>query len=201
MILGEGVYVGRVRNGLRDGEGIFTDDAGAVYTGSWSLDKPHGFGIKTSLTGSKYEGMYTHGTRHGSGRYTFPSGDMYVGQFHNGTMSGKGTMTWAVSGAQYSGQWRDGLMDGKGMKIEADAVVDGSFRRGRVHGWAIKSFSGATPGTGGDSHVGNYWEVRPTRRNGALLIICNAPIPTHPGRTEGIRDVPFWPHCCDEQQQ
>jgi len=161
VIRGEGVYVGHVRNGLRDGEGTFTDDAGAVYTGSWSLDKPHGFGTKTNPTGAKYEGMYHTGRRHGSGRYTFPSGDVYVGQFHDGTMHGNGTMTWAASGAQYSGQWRGGLMDGKGVKIEAEGVVDGSFRRGRVHGWATKSFSGATPGSGGDSHVGNYCEVRP----------------------------------------
>ena len=47
-----GEYSGKVRRGLREGEGTFTCEDGNVYRGSWRADNRHGFGVEEYTGGS-----------------------------------------------------------------------------------------------------------------------------------------------------
>lgn len=159
LVTREGQYYGQCRNGLREGEGRFEDAAGNIYFGGWKLDQPSGFGTKAMASGARYEGFHAKGKRHGNGRYTFSNGDFYSGMWCEGAMQGKGTMMWA-SGDRFSGYWYRGQMHGIGIKTDTESVVKGTFSRGKVHGWARKTFYNGSTDVGKDHDIyeGNYWQ-------------------------------------------
>ena len=55
------VYEGRMRDGKKHGQGIFTWAKGTRYEGEWRYNKPHGYGIYTDTAGDRFEGEWHNG--------------------------------------------------------------------------------------------------------------------------------------------
>ena len=71
------------------GHADFAD--GAVYTGEWKSNQPHGSGTYSSPSGSAYDGEFKLGQPHGRGTYVYGNTE-YTGQFRNGRFFGPGTL-------------------------------------------------------------------------------------------------------------
>ena len=54
------------------------------YVGEIKNGKPNGQGILTFPNGNKYEGEWKDGKRHGQGKYTTSSGRKYIGEWKDG---------------------------------------------------------------------------------------------------------------------
>lgn len=51
-------YEGEIKNGLREGWGIYHYRNGALYEGEWMEGKKHGVGIMKYANGDRYEGNW-----------------------------------------------------------------------------------------------------------------------------------------------
>jgi len=60
-------YVGEMREGKRNGKGVFTSANGDRYDGEWQDDKRNGKGVAISPKGDHYEGEWRDDRPHGSG--------------------------------------------------------------------------------------------------------------------------------------
>ena len=67
-----GNYVGKFKDGKKNGQGTFTYPEGQKYVGRWKDDKRNGQGTLTSPSGYKYEGEWKDGKPDGQGTETFP---------------------------------------------------------------------------------------------------------------------------------
>ena len=81
-----GQYVGKFKDGKKNGQGTFTYPEGQKYVGRWKDDKRNGQGTLTSPSGYKYEGEWKDGKPDGQGTETFPDGSKYVGEWKGGEM-------------------------------------------------------------------------------------------------------------------
>jgi hypothetical protein len=61
---------------------------GAVYTGNFKDDLPHGEGVLIGADGSRYDGLFSAGRRDGEGILILPDGNRYEGLFVNDTFVG-----------------------------------------------------------------------------------------------------------------
>ena len=71
---------------MRDGIGEMFFQGGAVYSGSWKNDKPHGQGEYQNggeFKGDKYNGLFEEG-QFKDGKYTWSDGNYYIGKWLNG---------------------------------------------------------------------------------------------------------------------
>ena len=76
-------YDGYVRDGKRDGHGVYIDKAGNRYEGEWSNDRAQGYGTKVfSSKGDRHEGYYESDKRSGWGIYVWRCGDNYFGEWN-----------------------------------------------------------------------------------------------------------------------
>ena len=83
-----GTYMGRWKDGLRDGIGKFVWNNGDMYNGTWFNDKRHGQGVYLWHDGSKYAGNYSFGIRSGYGIYYYTNGTIYEGTWQNNLKHG-----------------------------------------------------------------------------------------------------------------
>jgi clan AA aspartic protease (TIGR02281 family) len=119
-----GVYVGQVRNGLRDGQGTYVWADGRRYTGSFKDGFSDGRGIYTLPNGEKYEGDYAANRRTGQGTYTWADGRRYVGAFRDDLPNGQGVYTWP-DGRRKAGEFHDGEFVGDAnVTLAAAQAVD-----------------------------------------------------------------------------
>jgi len=81
-------YVGEWKDGVRNGQGIFT------------------FG-KGKHEGDKFVGEYKDGVRNGQGTYTWTNGQKYVGEWKDEKENGQGTMSLS-NGEKFVGEYKDG---------------------------------------------------------------------------------------------
>ena len=81
-------YVGDWKDGVRNGQGIFT------------------FG-KGKHEGDKFVGEYKDGVRNGQGTYTWTNGQKYVGEWKDEKENGQGTMSLS-NGEKFVGEYKDG---------------------------------------------------------------------------------------------
>ena len=80
----DGKYLGKIRNGVPEGQGTFTFSDGEKYEGEWKDGNEHGQGTYTSPDGIKYEGEWKDGEFHGQGTLSFPDGGKYEGEWKGG---------------------------------------------------------------------------------------------------------------------
>ena len=69
-----------MKNGLRNGKGVFITPDGLKYDGEWENGLKNGYGtfsIKDVLT---YEGDWVEGIKHGNGRTKWASGNVFDGE-------------------------------------------------------------------------------------------------------------------------
>jgi len=79
-------YVGEIRNGEPNGQGILTDSTrGYKYEGKWRDGQKTGHGIETQREYYSYEGRFKNGEHHGQGTFiSFRNGkSKYIGEFRN----------------------------------------------------------------------------------------------------------------------
>ena len=57
----DGKYVGKIRNGLPNGQGTYTSPYGRKYVGEWKDGKYDGQGTSTTSDGREYVGEYKEG--------------------------------------------------------------------------------------------------------------------------------------------
>jgi hypothetical protein len=112
----DGQYKGTLRNGKKDGWGIFE------YS-----------------TGRRYEGEWVNGKRHGVGILFFSDGNIWKGEWKNGEQNGRGVLIFADRGVFSGGTWKnnelvkDSLLTKltKKDKDEFASVVDGLVRESK----------------------------------------------------------------------
>jgi hypothetical protein len=107
-----GVYVGILKDNLRNGHGIMTyeknsdlhEDVKMTYEGEWKNDSRHGKG-KMTTSSSIYEGEWKDDVRYGKGKMTYKFGIRIKleGEW-KGNSVGKGKMTFK-NGDIYEGGW------------------------------------------------------------------------------------------------
>lgn len=105
------VYIGEVRNKMKNGKGKLMDPSGDVYEGDFEDDKIQGKGKFTGSDGTIYEGEWRDGLQHGYGKESWPDGCFFIGYHKKGLKEGDGRYVWA-DGPIYSGNWQAGMVEG-----------------------------------------------------------------------------------------
>jgi hypothetical protein len=83
-----GTYTGKLRNGVRHGEGVLTWSDGKKYVGEFKGGKFHGQGTLSASDGRKYVGEWTDGKRHGHGTQYEKKGNVSGKALEEGTRKG-----------------------------------------------------------------------------------------------------------------
>jgi len=100
-------YLGEVKGGKANGNGVGIWITGSVYKGEWRNNIRHGQGIYEWADGERYEGTYVDGKRQGFGKYYWPNGERYEGQWLDDRRNGKGILFDPDSNIKYEGEWRE----------------------------------------------------------------------------------------------
>ena len=103
-----GRYEGEVKNGLREGKGIYYHNNGDRYEGDWRNGKQEGKGIYYYNSGSRYEGDWRNGKKEGKGIYYYSNGDRYEGNWKNDKEEGEG-IYYFNNGKILKGNWKNGV--------------------------------------------------------------------------------------------
>lgn len=117
-------YVGEFKDGIFNGQGIYTKGNIYKYEGGFKAGKFSGSGTLNYGYGDgyigefkyKYEGGFTDGKFSGSGTLTFGNGERYIGEFKDGSFNGQGIYT-KTNGYKYEGSFRFGKSNGNGTLI------------------------------------------------------------------------------------
>ncbi len=102
----ESVYVGKVSNGLPNGQGVWSHPNGEKYVGSFEDGKFNGEGTYTWPDGRKYVGEWVGDKREGQGKLTLQDGSNYDGEWWNDKKNGRGIWTYSDRRVK-SGIWKD----------------------------------------------------------------------------------------------
>ena len=101
-------YSGSFVNGKFEGVGKYCwFESGAVYKGMIKNGIRHGEGVWSNSVGDRYEGMYESNRKCGNGVLKYSNGNVYKGNFVNDLRHGYGEMIW-TNGERYSGNWKFG---------------------------------------------------------------------------------------------
>ena len=109
-----GRYEGELKNGKRDGKGLFQWLDGDIYFGDWKDDKREGKGKYCYSDGDVYLGDWVNDKKEGKGVYSFNHGNKYDGDFQNDKREGKG-IEYYKNGTRYEGDFKNNKREGKGI--------------------------------------------------------------------------------------
>lgn len=104
-----GRYDGELRDGMKNGRGVYTFVTGGRYDGEWRDGKRTGRGVMMYSSGNRYEGEFVNDKRHGRGIFTYTDGSRYEGEWRNDLPNGVGTSK-QPDGSTYSGTWTNGCI-------------------------------------------------------------------------------------------
>lgn len=147
----DGVYVGEIKDGKRNGNGTMTYSNGNEYSGGWKDDIQSGEGVFTWANGDVYEGNFDSGKMSGQGKKTtkFANGEISVieGVFEDGMVSGQIKMDYTFADGTkfvYEGEYQNEGLNGTGKKTtyyaDGTSVLDeGKFVNGNLSGTAIRT--------------------------------------------------------------
>lgn len=85
-ILSIGLFAQCIEGECENGEGVFMNKDGDLYTGTFSAGKLDGKGICHFSWGTKYVGEWTDGNFNGKGSYYYPDGKIESGTWKNGIL-------------------------------------------------------------------------------------------------------------------
>ena len=80
----DGKYTGTMKNGKKDGHGIFCWDDGERYEGEWKNGDMNGQGTYYYASGNRYEGGWKNDKKEGYGVFYRSNGDRYEGEWKDG---------------------------------------------------------------------------------------------------------------------
>jgi hypothetical protein len=109
-------YTGEWKEGLKEGKGTWQSVNGSSYTGEWIGGKRVGHGVSKSLQNGSYEGSWFNNEMHGWGSFFYPDASIYEGSWKNDMKEGKGTLT-LFDKTIYIGEWSMDVPDGHGTYI------------------------------------------------------------------------------------
>ncbi|MEJ6007638.1 hypothetical protein WG899_18980 [Paucibacter sp. AS339] len=116
---GGGVYEGDFKDGLRQGHAVLRGGNGFIYEGDFVGGKPSGAGKARFGNGDSYEGGYRAGYMDGEGQYRWAQGDVYQGQFSASRPAGQGELRFTRGGV-YRGDFVAGRAQGKGVALSPE---------------------------------------------------------------------------------
>lgn len=119
------IYEGYFKAGEFTGKGTMKWKSGDEYVGNWINSKKDGQGIIKWANGNSYKGDWKNDAINGTGTYTWANGTVYTGEFENYNKSGNGTIKW-IDGGSYNGSWKNDVRDGQG-KV---TLANGFYRKG-----------------------------------------------------------------------
>ena len=131
-------YLGTLKNGIFDGNGILSsDDNKYLYNGEWKDGVKHGKG-QLITEKIKYSGKFENDVFSGNkGILCDERGNIYEGDFLNGKFEGYGHYKMS-NGDNYIGEFKNGLFDGKGQLTDKNGnVFDGDFVKGKKEGFGV----------------------------------------------------------------
>ena len=108
----DGIYLGNVLKGEREGEGIMLFNNGESFIGHWKNDVQEDKGIFYYKNGDKYDGEWINGKREGKGIFYYHNGDRYEGDWKNDKKDGKGII-YLHNGDRAMGDFYNGCKRGK----------------------------------------------------------------------------------------
>lgn len=107
-------YKGEVSGWYANGDGVMTDQEGAISSGTFENGALEGQGQRTHSDGSVYKGSFEYGEYDGTGVLTHADKSVYEGEFSNGKYHGKGTLTEPNSETNnvevFKGLWKRGVL-------------------------------------------------------------------------------------------
>lgn len=147
-----GLYTGKYKNGVPNGEGQYNEQGGACYTGTWINGKMCGFGKYYETNGTvklrggeergsvSYVGYWINDKYSGKGILNFykPStnedderGFEYIGMFHEGLRHGRGKQVYhnktvhcfKAASIFYSGRWKEDKKNGHGIMYHKNGTI------------------------------------------------------------------------------
>ena len=145
------LFIGKLQDNLRNGEGIMFYSNGDKYEGGWVNDIKQGVG-KLITKVSTYEGDWVNDREEGTGKMIYhQSGEIYEGEWVNGSREGKGLLIFnslirdqniIAKMQKYSdvkmpqnknfhyGDWVNDMERGQGVRLNEDFASIGDFRYG-----------------------------------------------------------------------
>jgi hypothetical protein len=118
-----GIFYGKVKEGKKEGQGIYKFNNGETYIGEFKNDLREGIGIYYYKDGSSYNGNWKKDKKHGYGIYSYPDNEAYVGEWKYGKYDGLGIFFYR-NGDKYVGEVNENHRDGFGMKISENKTVE-----------------------------------------------------------------------------
>ena len=101
------MYKGEIKNGVPNGQGLYSYPDGRKYFGQWKDGKINGRGSYTSPFRWKYVGQFKDGKSHGQGKCTYPDGERYVGEFKDGI---DWNTKWHNLNGEIAGEYVNGIL-------------------------------------------------------------------------------------------
>lgn len=101
------VYLGEIRKGMANGNGIGVWNTGSMYEGEWKDNQRHGEGAFEWADGERYEGGYADDKRSGWGVYYWKNGERYEGNWSEDSRNGEGTLYDKSGKVKLNGIWKN----------------------------------------------------------------------------------------------
>ena len=115
-------YEGELKNGKREGRGVFYFKDRSRYEGDWKNGVKEGKGIIYFNSGSRYEGDCINDFMEGKGIFFYNNGDRYEGDFKNDKREGKGIYYYS-NGNREIGDYKNDQRIGKHVTLTNDGQV------------------------------------------------------------------------------
>jgi hypothetical protein len=134
-------YQGPLRNGRKEGVGVYVWPDGQRYSGEWVNDLQQGRGEWSSRAGDRYVGAHAAGRRDGMGTMTYGNGMRYDGSWKADQETGRGKLQFA-NGDIYEGDFVQGERTGVGVYRQKDGnTYTGQWLRGQRDGNGVEEWS------------------------------------------------------------
>ena len=128
LLLPEGRYYGKTKNGIPNGRGELTyndSDSRKSYRGEFKDGMRHGKGKLVFRNDAYYDGEWVHDKYDGYGEESIPGGNVLEGYYEQGRLiSGH---VFFGDGREYDGEWSNDLPNGMGKMFFHDGHAEEGF--------------------------------------------------------------------------
>ena len=128
ILLPEGRFVGKARNGIPNGKGELTyneHDSRKYYKGDFKDGMRHGKGKLVFCNDAYYDGEWVNDKYEGYGEESLPGGNMLEGYYVAGRLT-NGKVIFG-DGREYEGEWSDDMPNGMGKMYWRDGHAEEGY--------------------------------------------------------------------------